>query len=261
MRPRGCALADSAYGSSARFRGEVPLLGLPYAFGVLSSLAVRPVDALGRRRPPTSVKAVAEGLRPKRWREVTWLEGTKAPLRSRFALVEVEVANADPNEPARQRLLVEWPEGEKEPSHDTLVTLARRERAARARSNHESAVAGRADLRRPQGGAGPRPRRRSELGRLAAPCQRGARLLRARALLADGGLFPPRPPGRVKPVRSKARPERHFADSFLTVRLAIARLVRVWLAPFVRRERDRRARARGKRGMTALGARSANLLQ
>jgi SRSO17 transposase len=121
--PRGRALADSAYGSCARFRGEVTLLGLPYAFGVLSSAVVRPVDALGRRRPPTSVRALAEGLRRGRWREVTWLEGTKAPLRSRFALVEVEVENADPNEPIRQRLLLEWPEREKEPTHYTLITL------------------------------------------------------------------------------------------------------------------------------------------
>jgi SRSO17 transposase len=73
--PRGCVLGDSAYGSCARFRGEVTALRLPYALGVLSSVVVRPVDALGRRRPPTSVKALAEGLRKKRWREVTWLEG------------------------------------------------------------------------------------------------------------------------------------------------------------------------------------------
>ncbi len=116
-------LADRAYGSCARFRGEVTLLGLPHALGVLSSVVVRRIDACGRRLAPVSAKALAEGLRKKHWREVTWLEGTKAPLRSRFALVEVEVANADPNEPVRQRLLIEWPEGEKEPTHCTFVTL------------------------------------------------------------------------------------------------------------------------------------------
>jgi hypothetical protein len=140
-----------------------------------------------------------------------------------------------------------------------LGDIARRERAARARSNHESAVAGRADLRRPQGGAGPRPRRRSELGRLAAPCQRGARLLRARALLVNDELSPPRPPGRVPLVRSRARPERHVADSFLTVRLAITRLVRAWLAPLVRRELARRAR--GRQRLAGSEAGTANLLQ
>jgi SRSO17 transposase len=121
--PHGCVLGDSAYGSCARFRGEVTALGLPYALGVLASVVVRRIDALGRRLAPTSVKALAEGLRRTQWREVTWLEGTKAPLRSRFALVEVEVEHADPNEPARQRLLIEWPEGEKEPAHFTFVTV------------------------------------------------------------------------------------------------------------------------------------------
>ena len=84
---------------------------------------MRRVDGAGRLGVPAPVKTLAERLRRKHWREVTWLEGTKAPLRSRFALVEVEVANADPNEPVRQRLLIEWPEGEKEPTHYTLVSL------------------------------------------------------------------------------------------------------------------------------------------
>jgi hypothetical protein len=59
-------------------------------------------------------------------------------------------------------------------------------------------------------------------------------------------------------VRSKARPERHVADSFITVRLAIARLVRTWLAPVVRREIARRARVKRRR---AIDARSTNVLQ
>ena len=121
--PRGYLVADNAYGSCARLRGEVTALGFSYALGVLSSVVVRRLDACGRRLAPTSAKALAEGLRPKHWREVTWLVGTKAPLRSRFALVEVEVDNPDPNEPARQRLLIEWPEGDEEPTHYTLVTL------------------------------------------------------------------------------------------------------------------------------------------
>jgi hypothetical protein len=42
-------------------------------------------------------------------------------------------------------------------------------------------------------------------------------------------LFPPRPEGRVKPVRSVARPERHCVDSLATVRLTIARVLLKWL--------------------------------
>jgi hypothetical protein len=41
--------------------------------------------------------------------------------------------------------------------------------------------------------------------------------------------FPPRPEGRLKPTRSRSRPERHFPDSFITARLAIARRVASWL--------------------------------
>jgi hypothetical protein len=71
-------------------------------------------------------------------------------------------------------------------------------------------------------------------------------------------------------VRSKARPERHFADSSITVRLAIMRLVRTWLTPFLRRERVRRAKARRAARAPTLGAheralptvtRQTNLLQ
>ena len=50
------------------------------------------------------------------------------------------------------------------------------------------------------------------------------------------GLFPPRPEklprgkrGTVPTVRTAARPERHFADSFITVRLAVARVLTRWL--------------------------------
>src|SRR5512133_4108427 len=41
--------------------------------------------------------------------------------------------------------------------------------------------------------------------------------------------FPPRPSGKVSPTRSISRPERHFADSFVTIRLAIARALVTWL--------------------------------
>jgi hypothetical protein len=40
------------------------------------------------------------------------------------------------------------------------------------------------------------------------------------------------PPGKravVETVRSKARPERHFADSFITICLAIERVLTTWL--------------------------------
>ena len=49
------------------------------------------------------------------------------------------------------------------------------------------------------------------------------------SLLNACGIFPPRPEGQKKPDRSPSRPERHFADCFITARLAIARVIASWL--------------------------------
>jgi hypothetical protein len=50
--------------------------------------------------------------------------------------------------------------------------------------------------------------------------------------------LPPRPDGKVTPIRSRSRPERHFVDSFITIRLALARAIARWLPryPLCQRE-------------------------
>lgn len=55
--------------------------------------------------------------------------------------------------------------------------------------------------------------------------------------------FSPRPDGTVEIVRTNSRPERHFADSFATIRLAIARALVRWLprCPACHRSDHRRA--------------------
>nr|WP_240360861.1 hypothetical protein [Pyxidicoccus caerfyrddinensis] len=55
--------------------------------------------------------------------------------------------------------------------------------------------------------------------------------------------FPLRPEGRLKPTRSRSQPERHFHDSFITVRLAMARVIATWLprCPTCHRSNHRRA--------------------
>ena len=65
--------------------------------------------------------------------------------------------------------------------------------------------------------------------------------------------FPPRQDGKVPLVRSASRPERHFEDSFITARLAIARVLASWLprCPCCRRLNTGRA-ARG--GVESHGA-------
>jgi len=73
------------------------------------------------------------------------------------------------------------------------------------------------------------------LPRLEPPCVHGAGLLRVYRRRALQG-FPPRPEklprGKrriVTTVRTATRPERHFRDSFITVRLAVARVLATWL--------------------------------
>ena len=66
---------------------------------------------------------MARALPPQSWRTVSWRDGTKGQLSSRFARVRVRAANDDL---ARQEewLLIEWPHGEAEPRHYWLSTLS-----------------------------------------------------------------------------------------------------------------------------------------
>jgi hypothetical protein len=60
------------------------------------------------------------------WRTITWREGTAGPLASRFAAVRVRPAHGDLRRAApraEEWLLVEWPEGEEEPTRYWLSTL------------------------------------------------------------------------------------------------------------------------------------------
>src|SRR5208282_5497414 len=66
------------------------------------------------------------GLPKRAWRMIEWREGTAERLFSRFARVRVRVAHRDyqltDNRP-EEWLLIEWPEGEKEPTKYWLSTL------------------------------------------------------------------------------------------------------------------------------------------
>lgn len=143
--PRGVVLADAAYGTNGEFRAALTQLGLSYAVGVQSNASVWPpgVDPLpakewsGRgRRParlrrdaehaPVSVEELAKSLPADAFKEVTWREGSNASLSSRFAAVRVRPARQDfrRTQPhAFEWLLVEWPEGEAQPSKYWFSTL------------------------------------------------------------------------------------------------------------------------------------------
>src|SRR5260221_8258705 len=87
----------------------------------------KPMNNTGRRDEPDliSAKEVALGLPKRAWRTVTWREGSAGELSSRFARVRVGVGHNKliPEKLSPEWLLIEWPEGEKEPTKYWLSTL------------------------------------------------------------------------------------------------------------------------------------------
>ncbi|MEH2571746.1 IS701 family transposase [Bradyrhizobium sp. AZCC 1708] len=132
--PRGTLLLDAGYGNDSKLRSGITELGLSYVAGVLPQTLVwaprtRPVRApkKGRRDEPNaiSVKDVALRLRANAWHTIKWREGTNEWLSSRFARVHICVASGhdQPQRPTKEWLLIEWPEGEAEPTKYWLSTL------------------------------------------------------------------------------------------------------------------------------------------
>jgi SRSO17 transposase len=68
------------------------------------------------------VSEVAQSLPPRKFRRVSWREGSAAPLSSRFAAVRIRAAhNSQAHE--EQWMLIEWPSGDPEPRHYWFSTL------------------------------------------------------------------------------------------------------------------------------------------
>ena len=142
---RGVALLDAGYGNNGELRTEITGLDLTYVAGILSSttawapgtgpLPPKPWSGHGRRptrmrrdakHRPIAAKKLALGLPKHAWRMIKWREGTSERLSSRFARLRVRVARGDDQFAecrAEEWLLIEWPEGEKEPTKYWLSTL------------------------------------------------------------------------------------------------------------------------------------------
>ena len=77
--------------------------------------------------PARSLCQIAKDLPAGSWKTVTWREGTKGPLTSRFARVIVWMANGlvqgKTMEVPAEELLLEWPEGDKAPWKYWLSSL------------------------------------------------------------------------------------------------------------------------------------------
>jgi len=143
--PRGVVLMDAAYGNNSNLRADITALKLSYVAGIQSNTTVwapgkQPLPAKtwsGRGRPPkllrrdaehqpVSVKELALGLPKRAWRTITWREGTAEHLSSRFARVRIRAARRDFKRSEswpEEWLLIEWPQGEKEPIKYWLSTL------------------------------------------------------------------------------------------------------------------------------------------
>lgn len=143
--PEGVVLADAGYGADTQFRSQLTEWKLLYVVGVMSTVTVwkqgeqprpapqwkgmgRPPRLLRRHRnhQPVAVRDLAFGLPPEVWETISWRRGVKKKLKSRFAAVRVRPAHRDywRAEPHPEEwLLIEWPEGETEPTKYWFSTL------------------------------------------------------------------------------------------------------------------------------------------
>jgi SRSO17 transposase len=139
-------LADSLYGDVFEFRQGLRSRGLHYVVPVSKDLTGwtedprpgKPPMKRGGKIPrkrfyaddfpaPRSLCQMAKDLASRSWKTITWREGTKGPLSSRFARVVVWMANGlvqgKTMEATPEELLIEWPEGDQEPWKYWLSSL------------------------------------------------------------------------------------------------------------------------------------------
>jgi SRSO17 transposase len=143
--PPGVVLADAGYGADMDFQQGLLDLDLAYVVGILPNTSIWPPGTAplppkawsSRGRPPTrlrrepghepvAVEAFARSLPAEAWQRVSWREGTKGTLASRFAAVRVRPGHRDyaRSEPWPELwLLVEWPEDKTEPTKYWLANL------------------------------------------------------------------------------------------------------------------------------------------
>lgn len=138
-------VADAFYGRVTEFRDGLTERKLQYVLGTDEQMACwvgevpavpRPSRRTGRPRKgerydygnhrPLSALQVAQQLPPTAWQEITWNQGSKGPLRSRFAAVRIHAAHdyyygVPPRD--EEWLLIEWPEGEPKPTDYWISNL------------------------------------------------------------------------------------------------------------------------------------------
>ncbi len=139
-------LADAAYGDITGFRAGLSERGLEYVLQVKGQIsaypqALRPTQperkATGRppkpryREKPSSLRELALAAGRRQARQVSWREGTRGGLSSRFLALRVRPANVELRRAAHRTgtelelcwLLCEWPPGAPEPVKYWLSNL------------------------------------------------------------------------------------------------------------------------------------------
>ena len=143
--PPAPVAAEAAYGDVTECRDRLTPASIPYVVGVKGETTVwRPGRAPwppkpygGRGRPPRGVRRtrshrpvrlrqLAAELPAAAWRVVAWREGPRGTMRSRFARLRVRPAHRDDQRATprpEEWLLIEWPQGNAEPTKYWLSTL------------------------------------------------------------------------------------------------------------------------------------------
>ena len=139
--PPAPVLADAGYGNITAFRDALSERTIPYVVGIGGGTTVWPPgmeplpDQSGKRRlplrirrsqPPATVLELAKHASKKLWKHLSWREGTRGKMTSRFFFLRVRPAHRD--ELRRQlreveSLIAEWPDGEAEPTKFWLSTM------------------------------------------------------------------------------------------------------------------------------------------
>lgn len=138
-------VGDAGYGEIGWFRTALTERAIPYVVQVKSSTSVhdgaarfempertgkrgRPFQVASYQSAPVQAKAYAEDLPADAFEQVSWRQGSKGLMTSRFAARRVRPANRNlPREPDGSLpecwLLVEWPDDAPEPTDYWLSTL------------------------------------------------------------------------------------------------------------------------------------------
>ena len=140
--PVTVVVADAGYGIVTEFRTGLRERRLPYVVGISEKVGVwrnpveigpPPYQGHGRPRtrqrdlpPPENVHEVVKMLPETSWSEVTWREGTKGPMKGRFAALRVQPSHGHTHGKADEPicwLLAEWPPDAEEPTKFWLSNL------------------------------------------------------------------------------------------------------------------------------------------